>query len=31
MEGVIWHIYRRHEKGTIHGDDGLQLPFRKSR
>lgn len=30
MEGVIWHIYRRQEKGMIRGNDGLQLPFRKS-
>jgi cold shock CspA family protein len=30
MEGVIWHIYRRQEKGMIRGDDGVQIPFRKS-
>lgn len=30
MEGVIQHIYRRQEKGMIYGDDGVQLPFRKS-
>jgi cold shock CspA family protein len=30
MEGVIEHIYPRQEKGMIRGDDGLQLPFRKS-
>ncbi len=30
MEGTIWHLYRRQEKGLIRGDDGLQLPFRKS-
>jgi len=30
MKGVIWHIYRNQEKGIIHGDDGAQLPFRKS-
>ena len=30
MEGVVCHIYRRQEKSTIHGDDGSQLPFRKS-
>lgn len=30
MEGVIWHIYRRQEKGMIRGDDGVQLPFCKS-
>jgi cold shock CspA family protein len=30
MEGVIWHIYRRQEKGMIRGDDGVQLAFRKS-
>jgi cold shock CspA family protein len=30
MEGVIEHIYRKQEKGMIRGDDGLQLPFRKS-
>lgn len=30
MEGVIWHIYPRQEKGTIRGDDGAQLAFRKT-
>ncbi len=30
MEGVIWHIYTRQEKGMIRGDDGAQVPFRKS-
>jgi cold shock CspA family protein len=30
VEGVIWHIYRRQEKGIIRGDDGAQLPFRKT-
>jgi cold shock CspA family protein len=30
MEGVILHIYRRQEKGMIRGDDGYELPFRKS-
>ncbi|MEK9139165.1 MAG: hypothetical protein AAB393_18750 [Bacteroidota bacterium] len=30
MEGIIWHLYPRQEKGMIRGDDGLQLPFRKS-
>lgn len=30
MEGIIWHIYRRQEKGMIRGDNGLQLSFRKS-
>ena len=30
MEGVIEHIYRRQEEAMIRGDDGLQLPFRKS-
>jgi cold shock CspA family protein len=30
MKGVIWHIYRNQEKGMIRGDDGVQVPFRKS-
>jgi len=30
MEGVIWHIYRNQQKGMIRGDDGAQVPFRKS-
>ncbi len=30
MKGVIWHVYRNQEKGTIRGDDGAQVPFRKS-
>lgn len=30
MEGIIWQMYRRQEKGMIRGDDGLQLSFRKS-
>lgn len=30
MKGVIWHIYRNQQKGVIRGDDGAQLPFRKS-
>jgi cold shock CspA family protein len=30
MEGTIWDIYPRQEKGMIRGDDGYQLPFRKS-
>ncbi len=30
MKGVIWHIYRNQEKGMIRGDDGEQVPFRKS-
>jgi cold shock CspA family protein len=30
MKGVIWHIYRNQEKGMIRGDDGTQMPFRKS-
>ncbi len=30
MKGVIWHVYRNQEKGMIRGDDGAQLPFRKS-
>ncbi len=29
MQGVIWHLYARQEKGMIRGDDGSQLPFRK--
>lgn len=31
MEGTIWHIYPRREKGMIRGDDGYELPFSKSR
>ncbi len=30
MKGVLWHIYRNQQKGMIHGDDGAQVPFRKS-
>lgn len=30
MEGTVWQIYPVQEKGMIRGDDGLQLPFRKS-
>ena len=30
MKGVIWHIYRNQEKGMVRGDDGEQVPFRKS-
>ena len=30
MKGVIWHIYRNQQKGLIRGDDGAQIPFRKS-
>lgn len=30
MKGVIWHIYRNQQKGIIRGDDGAQVPFRKS-
>lgn len=30
MKGVIWHVYRKQEKGMIRGDDGEQVPFRKS-
>lgn len=30
MTGVIWHVYRNQEKGMIRGDDGEQVPFRKS-
>lgn len=30
MEGTILHIYPRQEKGTIRGDDGYQVSFRKS-
>ena|SRR5258708_4820389 len=30
MKGVIWHIYRNQQKGMIRGDDGAQVPFRKS-
>ena len=30
MNGVIWHVYRNQEKGMIRGDNGEQVPFRKS-
>ena len=30
MEGVILHLYRNQERGMIGGDDGEQVPFRKS-
>jgi len=30
MKGVIWNVYRNQEKGMIRGDDGAQVPFRKS-
>jgi len=30
MKGVIGRIYRNQQKGMIRGDDGAQLPFRKS-
>jgi cold shock CspA family protein len=30
MNGVIWCIYRNQQKGMIRGDDGTQVPFRKS-
>ncbi len=30
MEGVIWHLYSRQEKGMIRDNDGTQLSFRKS-
>jgi cold shock CspA family protein len=30
MKGVIWHIFRNQQKGMIRGDDGAQIPFRKS-
>jgi cold shock CspA family protein len=30
MKGVIWHIYHNQQKGMIRGDDGAQVPFRKS-
>ena len=30
MKGVIWHIYRNQQRGMIRGDDGAQIPFRKS-
>jgi cold shock CspA family protein len=30
MKGVIWHIYPNQQKGMICGDDGVQVPFRKS-
>jgi len=31
MEGTIWQIYPRQEKGMVRGDDGYELPFRRSR
>ena len=30
MKGVILHLYRKEERGMIRGDDGEQVPFRKS-
>ena len=27
-EGIIWHIYRKQERGMIRGDDGAQVSFR---
>jgi cold shock CspA family protein len=30
VKGVIWHVYRNQEKGMIRGDDGAQVPFRRS-
>jgi cold shock CspA family protein len=30
MKGAIRHIYRSQQKGMIRGDDGAQVPFRKS-
>ena len=30
MEGTILRIYPNQEKGMIRGDDGYELPFRKS-
>ena len=30
MKGVILHLYRNQERGMIRGDDGEQVPFRKS-
>lgn len=30
MKGVIWHVYCNQQKGMIRGDDGAQVPFRKS-
>ncbi|HVB57568.1 MAG TPA: hypothetical protein VNE63_14255 [Candidatus Acidoferrales bacterium] len=27
-EGIIWHIYRRQERGMIRGDDRTQVSFR---
>ena len=30
MKRVVWHIYRNQQKGMIRGDDGAQVPFRKS-
>ena len=30
MEGVILHLYRNQERGMIRGDDGEQVPFRRS-
>ena len=30
MKGVILHLYRNQERVMIRGDDGEQVPFRKS-
>jgi cold shock CspA family protein len=30
MEGIILYLYPRQAKGMIRGNDGMQLPFRKS-
>jgi cold shock CspA family protein len=30
MKGLILHLYRNQERGMIRGDDGEQVPFRKS-
>ena len=30
MNGLIFHLYLKQEKGMIRGDDGAQVPFRKA-
>jgi cold shock CspA family protein len=30
MEGVVWRLYRDKQRGLIRGNDGIELPFRRS-
>lgn len=30
VEGVVWRLYRDKQGGLIRGNDGLDLPFRRS-